>query len=251
MKRQTILLDPAPGDAGGGGGVSVEDHHKGIEKARLEERAKLHDDTKKANDSRVAAEAAAEAAKVEAARLKAELEAVRLATTPEGGKVDVSKLVAEITTAAEERFKAAAASEAARLNSEIGALRGNLTTMQLEKLKDALIQEQGGSDKLVTALIDASSEASLRKSIAAAKAAYDEVETRVKAVATGTQQTGQANPVVVSASPPVNPQGGGGAGGGVAGTILATVKQMSTPDYKANRTKVLADLKTLYPASRG
>lgn len=269
MKRN-LLLDPDPPQGGGGGGgttppaLTQADLHAAIEKARMEEREKLRSQLETAQTKTKTLETQVTELTQKLTKVSDDLAALQKvqATTKDGQAVDVKSLIAEVTANVEKRFAEATAQERQQLTTEVQTLRQNVTQFQIKELRDKLIVEAGGSDKMVLSLVQGNDEASLRASIKSARDAYDEIANKVKGTASGNSGSGQTQQTVTqngsatataaagTAPPMVNTAGQGGAGGGTEGNMLANARQMSASDYASNRAKILGDLKRRYPPTR-
>lgn len=227
---------------------TTEQLHAAIEKARLEERTKLQADLTAATTNAETTNAkvaelngklsetltALQTAEAERLRLDGALKAIEKSKTADGAAVDVTKLVEEVTAAAEtrlsEQFKAKHEEQTLALNS----LRQQLTLAELDKARAKLIADAGGPERLVMELVGGDTVEALTASIGRAKDAFATIESRVG-------KTSSRSP---NSPPPVSPAGSGAPGVGSGdGVLLPRVRELGVKDYAANRDAILAQAK--------
>jgi vacuolar-type H+-ATPase subunit I/STV1 len=226
-----------------------------IEKARLEERTKLREDISATEKRLTDSTLTIEQQKAEISNLKTAVEALQK-TAKEGEKIDVQKLVTEIT----ERTN-----ELARKNydAQVADLNKQLTALQVRLLRESLIKEVG-EDNLVVAMISGRTEQELRDSVERSKAEMDKIKAKIgaqsKAKSKKSDDSGEEEDDEETVNgdndddnssdeppPRLSDSGSGGVGKGRAGTLLKSVKQMDPSEYARNRAKVLADIQRRYP----
>lgn len=234
---------------------SAEQLHAAIEKARMEERQKLRGELDNANGASKPLNDKIVELKSKIDLLTGENDALKKATTA-SGNVDVKALITEVTNNLSEKFTASAKAERESFTTQLKELSGKLNGYELAKVKDKLISEVGGPDKVIMALIVGNTEEELKSSVQKSHEAYMEIENRVKPQgsadpnATANGQGNNNNPAN-NAPPIVQPGGQGGAGSGQQSSPLTNVKQMSPQEYKASREKVQQEMRRRHaPAQR-
>jgi hypothetical protein len=232
--------------------------HEAIEKARLEERKKWTDQLNQKQQEIDNLNKSNTELQKQVEKIQASLDALKASSTTDG-KVDIDKLVDEMT-AKVEKVTSKSVSE---LQKQIASLQQENETMKIEKLRVSLIQEAGGEDALIAALVRGSNEQEIRDSIQTAKAAFDRAVSKFKSKkksANGGEETGDdiededdeagSVPPVVDGNAGGSGAGGSGAGRGKDASLLKQVSNMSPEDYKKNRVAILAATLKRYPGNR-
>lgn len=237
MKRNWILLDPAPADPTGGApapaapapaapapapGITEAQMKAAIEKARLEERTKLQEQI-----TTLTADKATSAAKI--SELEGQLKALGSVKT-QNGQVDVAALIAQVTESAQTATKTVNAT----LQRELEDLKAQNHKLHLERVRQQAIAENGGEKAMVVALVTGNSETEIRASIEEAK--------RVHAQILGQAKSSQGNePGAPAPSLPPSPPAPA-----APAPPTPALSGMTVREWGQNRDKQLAALKLQY-----
>lgn len=241
--RGVVLLDPAVGDNGGGGGgtgntgVTQEQLHAAIEKARLEERTKLFETLE---TTRKQLEAATEAAKTKdsdltqlnakVTELTEKLKALQDATKPDGG-IDVTKAIESAVGSALSRQEAVLGEQVKRLSEALQQEQNLRSTAEAAQLRVRLIAEAGGDAVLIPELVVGRTEEELKASIANSKAVFDRsISSRLGAGGGTASGTGL----------PVGGRTSASFAAGAGGESNNQVRRMSPAEYSKNREALRA-----------
>lgn len=191
--QNRILRDPAADKDEGGGDNSdksnqlTEAQKAAIEKARLEERARVREQLEEAE--RKQQNQADELAKLrkEFDQVSAALKAVDTTKAGAGSDpIDLPKLIAEVSQKSAEQTRK-------DLQAQIESLTAEVSANRLAELKRTLVQEAGGPSKLVMAMVGGRTEEELRKSIELSKKAFAEVTAAVLKKKTSQQDGTEAD----------------------------------------------------------
>jgi hypothetical protein len=228
-------------------GITPEQLHAAIEKARLEERDKLRtklDATLEANAT-LTDEVAKQKAAVQ--KLSDELVALKAAMKPDGG-VDVAKAIEQAVQATTARFSEENATALNELRSQLETERSARTKLTLEQLRVKMIEDAGGARTLIPELVHGATEQELQSSIANSKAIFERTVAAVKPAASTPQSThGNAG----AGAPPTVPLPAGGGGSLPSGTTPqpVNVRALSNKDYAAHREALKKQATQRYPAA--
>lgn len=168
---------PAPAPAGTAlpekpaapdGFISIADHQAAVENARKEEKAKLYPDLDAARKSAEALTALNATLTGENQTLKTSIDALKAATDG-AKKLDIAKLVEEVTLRAAKTVADNAQTQITTLQTQVNDLTSKLNASSLKETRDRLIVEAGGPDAIIPELVKGNNEAELRESIASSK----------------------------------------------------------------------------------
>jgi len=216
-----------------------------IEKARLEERTKIHDKLSQAEQEAARMKAAKEEMELAFKEAKdQELKALDLvkkanetnealkASITADKTVDVDKLVTEVAKSTKAALEGEYTNQLSELSNTVKSLSAELSTSRLSSYRTEAIQKAGGENVLITELVHGNSPAEIDASIQTAIAAFQRVKATVQPSSTNTvipnAPSVSVPPVPSTAlSQPSNLQGG--------------VKQMTNAEYAKERTRLLAE----------
>lgn len=230
-----ILLSPDATTSGGSNNATAE-FQSAIEKARLEERAKLQGELDAATQL---------ATTLQATVASKEADLAALVSAQKGdGSLDAKALMAEVSN----RVAADANKVILQLRQEteqqLTSMKQQLHRAELSALKEKLIAEAGGPEKLVAiSLIRGDTEAALRQAVKDSAEEYERVRLAL------TQATTTA--ATVSGQPPLPASASSGAAARVVPEALVGVKGASRQEWAANRDKVMAAMKQRFAGSSG
>ncbi len=246
MKQHRILLDPDPANnppAGGApapaapapaapapaappaapaGFVTEAQMKAQIDKARSEERTKLHDQLTTATTE-------VTGLKTKISELDSQLKALGSVKTA-NGQIDVQALIAQVTESA----KTATATANAQLQRELDEMRAQNHRLELERVRQKAIADGGGENAMVVALVTGNSESEIRASVEEAKRTQAQIIERAKS----SQSHGA--PAPAPALPPSPPAPAAPA------SAPSEVSGMTVREWGQNRDKQLAALKLQY-----
>lgn len=159
---------PAPAETT----IKLADHQAALERVRQEEKAKLYPDLDSARKQVEALTSENTTLKSRVTTLETSVEALNTARDG-SGKIDVKKLVEEVTIRAAKTVADGAQTQIATLQTQVNELQNERNTLRLEKTREKLIAEAGGPDAVIPELVRGNTEAELRSSIAESKKILD------------------------------------------------------------------------------
>ena len=228
---------PPAGDNKPASGITPEQLHQQIEKARLEEREKLRTqlDNSRAEADKLRTEN--ETLKGQLTKATDELTALKASMKPDG-VIDVAKAIAEAVQAATSRVSGEFAQEIAGLRGQLDQERSVRTQLTLEQRKAQLIADAGGSNALIPELVHGSNEDELAASIERSKQIFQRTVGSVKSGAQSTA-TNNGNPSTgVPPSIPLPASGGAGNPAGDANLPPTSVRGMPLREYAKKREEL-------------
>lgn len=249
-------------------------NEQAIEKARKQERDKLHDRIE-------ASETEARKLRKRLAKAEASIEAFNEAKTTEG-KVDVTELLERAHKKFLKHYKKAEEGEDTELREKVDSLEKEVTKYRVGALRRRLIAEAGGTDVMISEMVTGETEEEIEKSIEKAIAAYDRVAGKKKGKDAddddsedddidgdddeeddeseeGDEEDEEEEDDEKKLksgkgkkrrkAPPSVPSGANGKrGSGAKGDkVLGNVRNLSPADYAAKRPKILERLRANYP----
>jgi hypothetical protein len=224
--------------------ITPEALHAAIEKARNEERTKLRGELETAQNAVKAEQEKVVTLTKANQQLTADLQALKASVTD--GKVDVEKLVAEITSATKREVEG----KLAGLEEQVRTERVAREKMSLEQLRMRLIAQAGGEAALIPSMVQGNSEQELVEAVNRSKAEFD----RIRGIVGGTQTPPSQQPIHApgsSGTPPALPAvpAGGGATAGGQPQVVTNPRQMSREDYAKNRQALKQAAIARYPTN--
>jgi hypothetical protein len=221
-----------------------------IEKARQEEKTKLYERITDLETENKGLKEGVSQKDSQLESLKLEVEVLKKSIKTEGS-LDIQKLMEEVSTRAAEALKKQYDEALKKQTERIKALEKTNREFELGQLKTRLIQEAGGENAMVVALVNGDSEEALHASIDRAKQEYQKIVASVTANIGGNIQPGSTSNLpgnIPGASVPPNLPAAGGQAGAVGGpqNLLTNIRELSVNDYAKRREQVLAALKGRY-----
>lgn len=255
MAENTENQNGNPGVIGAANvGITTEQLHQAIEKARLEERTKLHGTItelqgKLTTQTTATTEMQTKLREADSAiaDLTGKFTALKSSIKETGG-VDIDGVIQKVM----ENFKQRVDGETAAQLSELrGALKEEQTKRELAErnnLRSRLIAEAGGEQVMITDLVRGDTPEEIRASIDYAKGLF----TKIRGTATpGSQQSNNGSTGgngSASGAPPSLPGAGGSAGTGNAdgGITPDALRSMSNKEWAENRMKLRKQVSSRY-----
>lgn len=254
--RRNILLNPdgtagggsGDGNPGGAPGITADELHRAVEKARLEERTKLRNELDANKNSADAAKNELVALRTENENLKSQVatltsDMATLKASLKAGSSNEIDVEALITKTAAESTKGLK-EEIASLQSQLAAETAKRTSAEFETLKAQQIAEvamqQGVSAELLSELVKGVTSPEELPSALEAKAGL----LKKSLPASSTTQSGTAG--AGRSNLPLPAAFVEGAGDSVAGFKSGDIRAMSDEEWKKNRTKILSSASGRY-----
>jgi hypothetical protein len=230
-------------------GVTQEQLHQAIEKARLEEREKLRTQLDNAKSEAETAKTQAEDNKKQLQKLSEEMTALKSGLKPEGG-IDVQKAIEQAVTAATTRLAQTYDGQLNTLKSELQNERVERTRLSAEQLRVRMIEQAGGTTVMIPELVRGTTQDEITSSIEDSKRVFQ----RTVALASGTPppppNTANTNVPGAAVVPPTVPVGAGGAGTPPAGGAPAkNARTLTRQEYAQQREQLKKQAAARYPTS--
>lgn len=251
MKRSWILLNKEGEDGNGQGQtpspqtISISEHQKALEKARSEEKNKLHADLSAAEQLAQEAQKKVEQIAQEKAELASRLDALQK-SAKDGGGFDPGKLIEEVTLKARAEVETKLGQQLAEATQRVSALEKAKQAMELEQIKREAIAAAGGESRLIMALVGGNTPEAIRESVSRAAEMYQQIER--DALARHGKGAGNGQPTSAGSPPSIGtPAAQGGAGKAPAPAVVAlqSVKSMSLKEFAANQREIMAQVKAV------
>lgn len=250
MKRNWILFSKEGEDGNGQGQtpppqtISLSEHQKALEKARSEEKSKLHADLSAAEQLAQEAQKKAEKIEQEKAELASRLDALQKAA--KDGGFDPGKLIEEVTLKARTEVEAKLGQQLAEATQRVSALEKAKQAMELEQIKREAIAAAGGESRLIMALVGGNTPEAIQESVKRAAEMYQQIER--DAIARHSKGAGNGQPTSASSPPSIGtPAAQGGAGKAPAPAVvsLQSVKSMSLKEFAASQREIMAQVQAV------
>jgi len=187
-----------------------------VEKARLEERAKLHEQISGLMVQNQQFEKQLEDLRRQTEAQATELTAFREAADSQG-KIDIQKAIEQATSAVSKRVQATYEQSIAKLQQDLQQERTLRQQLFAQSLKQRMIEEAGGASALIPELVTGTTEEEIRASIENSKAIYQRTLAQIN--------SGLINPV--APQQPMKPMVGYGSAGTGAASLAGTPQPMS------------------------
>lgn len=230
---------PAPAPAG----ITPEQLHQQIEKARLEEREKLRAQLSASDETVKNLKAEVSSLTEKLTKLTDKITSLTAGTKPDGG-VDVEKAIESAVKATADRLGQEYASQIQTLRGELETERKSRQQLTLEQRRSQMIQEAGGDKALIPELVTGSNEEELKTSVEKSKQIFQRTVATAGNAAPSlppNNGSGAGNPP----APPAVPAGAAAAGGAPPAPIPG--QRMSMADYAKNRQQLKKQAAARYP----
>lgn len=224
-------------------GITSEQLHAAIEKARLEEREKLRKQLEASEAKSTKLEKDLATATGEISKLVADIEAIKKGITNDGG-VDVQKVIDQTAKAVSAQVRKEYGAKLDELQSQLESERNERSRLSAEQLRADLIAKAGGSSALIPELVRGNTAEEIAASIENAKIIFQRTLSSAGAT-TPTQQNANGNGVAVV--PPVIPVT---PSGGTDTTVENSgVRRMPMSEYAQKRAELKRQAAARYPKS--
>jgi uncharacterized phage infection (PIP) family protein YhgE len=267
LRSSQLLLNPDSTGGGGGnppadennpsdankGGITAEELHKGIEKARLEERSKLRGELENANNAAKAAKADLSEAQKELAELKQKFEALKTeystlkSSIKDGSKneIDIEAVISKTAAEAQKTLLA----EVAELRSQLEQERNLRVSAEAETTRARLVAEAAQKHSVSEALLS-----ELVKGLPVNEELAEAIEAKVELLkknlpAGNTTDNGNAGGTATTRGIPPSASFRSAAGETLAGVAVNRIKEMSDAEWKEHRAKLLQSVRGRYASS--
>jgi hypothetical protein len=221
-------------------GITQEELHKAIEKARLEEREKLRTQLSEAETSVKTMKAEVASAKDQITKLTEKVDSLTAGKKPEGG-VDVEKAIESAVQATANRLAKEYSDQIKALRDELEAEKSTRQKLTIEQRRVQMIQAAGGETVLIPELVVGSNEDEIKESIERSKTVY--ARTVAKA---GGASPSLPNPTGnPGESTPSAPLGAAASTGGAATAVPG--QRIPLSEYAKNRETLKRNAAARYP----
>lgn len=219
--------------------LTQEQLHQAVEKARLEERAKLRQELDTVATRAATLEEtlkAEQAAKTELATRVSALEAGVTKTATGEPVVDIAKVVEQATSAVATRLNSDHAKTLTEMQTQLSALREESNRNRLAATRERLIAEAGGINALIPELVVGSTEDELKAAVTRSKSIFDRTVLQTGSAGAASLGTGNAGSSGGDGlNLPVGQAGGAGGNANGAATVQVNARAMSMAEYASKR----------------
>ena len=245
MKINPILLDPNPADGGNGtppapaattppaGYISLAERDAAIEKARVEERAKLNSQVENYKSQVAKLTDAATAKEAELVALTGKYDVLAAATKTDGAPVDLAKVIEEVTTKAINNLNKQHQEELKEVRATQKQYEKRIRDNDLAAFKAKAIADAGGPDAMIVQLVNGNNEEEITASVKYAVETFSGVLQR-QGIEPKTLPPQNAPGSVPPTLPTNAPRPSAG------GTLPKSVKSMTPQEWAASRKELLA-----------
>lgn len=213
------------------------DGKESIEKARMEERTKLQaliaDKEKQLTEA--TAKTAQSAKELQDAQDKIKQLEKITKEAGDGKLPDISKVIDETVDKLTKLHEKTMAETKAEYEAKLRDLSGNVTKMEIDRYREKKIAEAGGEDALILGLVQGDTKEEIDNSIQVAKSEFERIAAKLKKGKGGSTDD---NPPPKTPKTP-NPKPNAAEGN----SNEPNIRSMSATDYKAQREKILADMR--------
>ena len=236
-----------------GAGITTEQLHQSIEKARLEERTKLHGTITELQGKLTAqqtsttdAQSKLREAEAAIADLTGKFTALKSSIKDTGG-VDIDNVIQKVMESFKQRVDTETSAQLNELRTALKEEQQKRELAERNNLRSRLIAEAGGDQVMITDLVRGDTPEELRASIDYAKNLFS----KIRGTTPGSQQTNNgstgAQGSAAGAPPSLPNSGGAGNGGeGSAGISVDSLRQMSSKEWAEQRIKLRKQVSSRY-----
>lgn len=225
-------------------GITQEELHKAIEKARLEEREKLRTQLSESETTIKDLKGQVASTKEQITKLTEKIDSLTAGKKADGG-VDVEKAIESAVNATVARLSKEYSDQIKALREELESEKSTRQKLTIEQRRIQLIQEAGGEAALIPELVAGSNEEELKSAIERSKQVYQRTVAKAGAAPSLPQPNG--NPGAPTPPAPPTPAPVAGAvptPGAVPGT---PGQRMPLADYAKNRQALKKQAAARYP----